>query len=110
MTSLWAAAALLSGCSGHHAPEPPPNKLSVLQAGGVGSPVAQSLATGTPEALGTTRSRIIDEDPDADGIANYRTIITDTFDAGGNLVSTLQEEDFEADGVVDSRVMTSFVE
>ena len=53
-------------------------------------------------------SRTIEDDPDADGIADYRVIITDTFDAAGNLESTLREEDFEADGIIDSRVITSF--
>ncbi len=57
---------------------------------------------------GRRLSRTIEVDPHADGIANYRVIITDTLDAAGNLESTLREVDFEADGIIDSRVMTSF--
>ena len=63
-----------------------------------------------PNPSGRQQVRTIEDDPDADGIANYRVIITDTFDAAGNMVSTLREEDFEADGIIDSRVMTSFAE
>ena len=51
-------------------------------------------------------SRTIEDDPDADGIANYRVIITDTFDAEGNLLSTTRNEDFEADGIIDARSTT----
>jgi hypothetical protein len=33
-------------------------------------------------------SRIVEDDPDADGIPDYRVIITETFDAEGNLLLT----------------------
>ena len=61
-----------------------------------------------PAAVTSRASRIFEDDPDGDGIANYRAIITDTFDAAGNLAATLREEDFEADGIIDSRVTTSY--
>ncbi len=56
------------------------------------------------------RSRTIEEDPDADGIADYRVIITDTFDADGNPISTAREEDVEADGIIDARSVTHYDE
>jgi hypothetical protein len=52
--------------------------------------------------------RTSSEDPDADGIADYRIIITETFDATGNLISSASEEDFEADGIIDARSVTTF--
>jgi len=53
-------------------------------------------------------TRIIEQDPDADGIANSRCIVTETFDAAGNLVSRTREDDFDADGIVDSRRTTEY--
>jgi len=53
-------------------------------------------------------SRIVEDDPDADGIPDYRVIITETFDADGNLLLTLRDEDFEADGIIDARRTSYF--
>ena len=53
-------------------------------------------------------SRTVEDDPDADGIADYRVVITDTLDAEGKLVSTTRSEDFEADGIFDARNTTYF--
>jgi hypothetical protein len=55
-------------------------------------------------------SRTIEDDPDADGIADYRVIITDTFNADGDPISTAREEDFEADGIIDARSVTKYDE
>ena len=102
--------------------------LWLLACGGCGARVAESLETTQAAAVvagpaaiaeaevanvsrvlpAAVASRAFEDDPDGDGIANYRAIITDTFDAAGNLATTLREEDFEADGIIDSRVTTSY--
>lgn len=104
------AATVTSGCNGAHGAQDSPRPLARRS-----SPVAwqsMSVPGEAPEAAPSPyerrQVRTIEDDPDADGIANYRVIITDTFDAAGNMVSTLREEDFEADGIIDARVMTSF--
>jgi hypothetical protein len=53
-------------------------------------------------------TRTIDEDPDGDGIANRRIIVTDSFDDSGMLVQRIRERDFEADGIIDARDVTHF--
>ena len=72
-------------------------------------------AAGVPAAMpvvhrsGDRReSRTVEDDLDADGIADYRVIITDTFDADGNLRLTTRDEDFEADGIFDARRLTKY--
>jgi len=70
--------------------------------------VAISPPQQEPDAAGRSSSRTIDSDFDADGIADYRIIISEAFDAAGSLISRTEEEDFEADGIVDTRVTTNF--
>ena len=112
MGRWMAGVALLSllGCSSGGAPvtapvaEPRPSRPEIPLAA-----VAIEEGPGeTPPAWPVERrvSRTIEDDPDADGIANYRVIITDTFDAEGNLLSTTRDEDFEADGIIDARSTT----
>lgn len=55
-------------------------------------------------------TRIIVKDPDGDGIANRRTIITEIFDEAGVLRESVREVDLEADGIFDSREVTSYEE
>jgi len=94
--------------------------LSVLPLGGCGMGAAGPSAMGAParaeerqeappvaempktmpvvnQAGDRRESRTIEDDPDADGIPDYRVTITDTFDADGNLLLTSRDEDFEAD-------------
>jgi hypothetical protein len=61
-------------------------------------------ASGTPHRA----TRIIDKDPDGDGIANRRVLITEVFDESGMLLERIREDDFEADGIVDARNVTTF--
>jgi hypothetical protein len=53
-------------------------------------------------------TRTIEQDPDGDGIANRRSIITERFDDSGGLLERIRELDFEADGIVDARDVTRF--
>ena len=55
-------------------------------------------------------TRIIDKDPDGDGIANRRIVITETFDDAGVLLESVREIDREADGIIDAREVTSYGE
>jgi len=55
-----------------------------------------------------TASRMSSRDWDADGIDDYRVIVTETFDAAGNLLSRTKDQDFDADGIIDSHVMMTF--
>ena len=80
-----------------------PNKAEPAPEGTTALPEPETQAD-----AGYSVTRSIDQDPDADGIADSRLIITETFDAAGNLLSSTQEEDFEADGIVDSRFTTTF--
>ena len=102
----------MSGCSGahgaHDTAQSTASRVSPVALESMSVPSEAPAAA--PDPPGWRQVRTIEDDPDADGIANYRVIITDTFDAAGNMVSTLREEDFEADGVIDSRVMTSFAD
>ena len=59
-------------------------------------------------AGGHTTSRTFSRDLDADGIDDYRVVITETFDSAGNLLSRAKDQDFNADGIVDSHVTTQF--
>ena len=52
-------------------------------------------------------TRTIDQDPDGDGIANRRIVITETYDVAGVLVERIREVDFEADGIIDARSSTT---
>ena len=61
-----------------------------------------------PPAHPLEMSRTITRDEDADGVDDYRAVITETFDPAGNLLSRTKAQDFDADGIVDSRVTTSF--
>ena len=61
-----------------------------------------------PHAVPLQTSRTISRDDDADGLVDYRAVITETFDAAGNLLSRTKAQDFDADGIVDSRVTTTF--
>ena len=106
------AATAMSGCSGahgaHDSAQPTAPRVSPVAWQSMSVPGEAPAAA--PSPYERRQVRTIEDDPDADGIANYRVIITDTFDAAGNMVSTLREEDFEADGIIDSRVMTSFAD
>jgi len=96
---LWGC----SGAQGAQETSPP--------AAPIAPPAApRALPAGSPAPAERRLSRTIEDDPDADGIANYRVVITEIFDPAGNLVSTWREEDFEADGIIDSRQVTSFSE
>ena len=76
---------------------------SAVQAAAVPSTVA------VPQAgAAHTASRTFSRDLDADGIDDYRVVITETFDAEGNLVSRTKDQDFDADGIVDSHVTTTY--
>jgi len=55
-----------------------------------------------------TTSRSFARDLDADGIDDYRVVITETFDGAGNLLSRTKDQDFDADGIIDSHVTTRF--
>lgn len=47
-------------------------------------------------------------DPDGDGIANRRIVITESYDAEGLLVELIREVDREADGIIDARKVTRY--
>lgn len=53
-------------------------------------------------------TRTIDKDPDGDGIANRRIVITDVYDDAGQLLETIREVDLEADGIIDARNVTTY--
>ena len=55
-----------------------------------------------------TTSRTITRDDDADGVDDYRAVITESFDGAGNLRSRTKAQDFDADGIIDSQVTTRF--
>jgi hypothetical protein len=112
---------LLAGCDGasgaaqisapRTAPAHAPGGIGI----GIGSGVADARAAAqmpgapaVPVSAGHSTSRTISTDQDADGIADYRVVITETFDAEGNLVSRTREQDFDADGVIDARSTISY--
>ena len=108
LTILW-----LLGCGGCGArvAESPESTLAPAVVAGPAAVAEAELANVSrvlPAAVASRASRTIEDDPDGDGIANYRVIFTDTFDAAGDLAGTLREEDFEADGIIDSRLSTSY--
>jgi len=102
----------LLGCSSRGAPvsapsaEPKPARFETPLAVAASDPEREPGEVPAAGPVDRRVSRMIEDDPDADGIANYRVIITDTFDADGNLVSTTRDEDFEADGIIDARSTT----
>ena len=73
---------------------------------GVAPTPATSMSPPAPHPL--TMSRTITRDEDADGVDDYRAVITEAFDAAGNLLSRTKAQDFDADGIVDARTTTSF--
>ena len=98
-----------SGC-GIHGAEPVTAASKRVQARH-DAPAAAELTGVIPVAhpAGNRReSRTVENDWDADGIADYRVVITDTFDADGRLLLTSRDEDFEADGIIDSRRLTKY--
>lgn len=98
---------LLAGCQGPEVtanPVPkPPAVASMSPEAGMPQRVSGAAPPGPRQV-----SRTIEDDPDGDGIADYRVVITDTFDARGSLVSTSRQQDFEADGIFDARNTTYF--
>jgi hypothetical protein len=75
----------------------------------VAAPVAAAQVLGEMAAAGShTTSRTFSRDLDADGIDDYRVVITETFDSAGNLLSRTKDQDFDADGIIDSHVTTRF--
>jgi hypothetical protein len=72
------------------------------------APVATAQIQPAMAAGSHTTSRSSSRDLDADGIDDYRVVVTETFDAAGNLVSRTKDQDFNADGIVDSHVSTRF--
>ena len=110
MTWTLLSALLLAGCSDT---QEPPTHAQTQVATRVSGPAEKSPpvaqlppASGTPHRL----TRIIDKDPDGDGIANRRVLITEVFDESGVLLERVREDDFEADGIVDARNVTTFAE
>jgi hypothetical protein len=73
---------------------------------GVAPTPIPTVAQSAPQPL--TMSRTITRDEDADGVDDYRAVITETFDSAGILLSRTKAQDFDADGIVDSRVTTQF--
>lgn len=86
------AQASTAGLTARRAPEIPP--------GNVAPPLP------TPPQRRMTRT--IDKDPDGDGIANQRVVVTEIYDDAGALLQEIREEDFDADGIVDARRVTTF--
>jgi hypothetical protein len=108
---FFAISALLAGCdysSANPAGRPSAeNPSRVVEPGpGVAPTPIPAAAQPTPQPL--TMSRTITRDEDADGVDDYRAVITETFDSAGNLLSRTRAQDFDADGIVDSRVTTQF--
>jgi hypothetical protein len=63
-----------------------------------------AAAPQTAAATGLRETRIVEEDSNADGIADYRCTLTETFDLLGDIETRIIEQDFDADGIVDSRI------
>jgi hypothetical protein len=103
------AALLVAGCgSGQETAAKPvagPARVSADPASAVSfHPPASLPAPGGEHRI----SRIIDQDPDGDGIANRRIVITESYDAAGLLIERIREVDREADGIIDSRNVTQY--
>lgn len=101
---------LLAGCENSSAN--PAGDLSAIhpsravESGPGVAPTAASVEPAAAQPL--TLSRTITRDDDANGVDDYRAVITETFDPAGNLLSRTKAQDFDADGIVDSRVTTTF--
>ena len=111
LTGIVALAALLmAGCGG--APVDSASATTPSMSPARSEPVARATATAAVPAVqsrGEHRvTRTIDQDPDGDGIANRRVVITETHDDAGVLLERVREVDFEADGIIDARTMTRF--
>ena len=108
LTTMVALAALLiAGCgSGQDNTKPvaKPTRVPAEPASAVSIRPVSSPATGGEHRV----SRIIDQDPDGDGIANRRIVITESYDAEGLLVERIRELDREADGIIDARKVTRY--
>jgi len=109
LTGMVLPALVLAACGGTTEPAPAvqarvaagsPNTATVV------SPPTTLLPTASVASHRVTRT--IDKDPDGDGIANCRIIITEVFDKSGMLLERIREDDFEADGIVDARNVTTF--
>jgi hypothetical protein len=108
---LAAVSGLLAGCenssanpAGGASTESPSR--AVEPEPGVAPTPIPAVAQPLPQPL--TLSRTITRDEDADGVDDYRAVITETFDSAGNMLSRTKAQDFDADGIVDSRVTTQF--
>ena len=106
---LMAVSGLLAGCENTVANPAErqvesPSRLA-LAPGVAPTPPAPVFPPGTPSQ---TTSRTGSRDDDADGIDDYRAVITETFDSTGNLVARTKTQDFDANGIVDSQVTTTF--
>ncbi len=108
LTGTFLAGLLFAGCGATSEPAHPVQAAVVPQA--QHEPLQVSPPTVLPPASGTVHrvTRTIDKDPDGDGLANSRTIITEVFDKSGMLQERIREDDFEADGIVDARNVTTF--
>jgi hypothetical protein len=109
MTGTLFSGLLFAGCGSSHEPAQIVQPALVSQAPiepirGPPPPTVSPPASGTAHRV----TRTIDKDPDGDGIANYRIIITEVFDKSGMLLERIREDDFEADGIVDARNVTTF--
>lgn len=85
------------------------DRIQARQEASAAPEVAMDISVAHP-AGDRRESRTVEDDWDADGIADHRVIITDTFDADGNLLMSSRDEDFEADGIIDSRGMTKYID
>ena len=97
---------LLAGCGG--APDDSPRvETRIAEAPSV--PAVAHPALPATQSRGAHRTvNTIDKDPDGDGIANRRIIVTEVYDDRGALVERIREQDFEADGIIDARSVTHF--
>lgn len=94
-----------SPASASHAPAPGASRSAVS----VAAPVTAAEIPRATSSVGShTTSRTFARDLDADGIDDYRVVITESFDAAGNLLSRTKDQDFDADGIIDSHVTTRF--
>lgn len=92
----------LAGCGGARGAQAP------VPAANADRPALSVPPAGNVIPRETQARRTIEDDQDADGIADYRVIITEIFDQNGNLVRTTRDEDFEADGIIDARNVTQY--
>ena len=113
LTGMVLPALVLAACGSTTGPAPAVQVR--VAAGGPNTATMVTPPTTPPTTLSPTASvashratRTIDKDPDGDGIANCRIIITEVFDKSGMLLERIREDDFEADGIVDARNVTTF--